>query len=193
MKKILLLLIASFVLVSCSKGGDDTKARLQVDAEDRNRRELNVAPEKELNEIKYFMKAVEGEYKGSIEISTIPLDVYIEIIPSKEIRIYDRDRTASEIQSDRDELTLTVRALIENPNVPNSGSTCIFEKQRPDINKGILKLIKENCNNSFRLGLGEGVRASDITSNNQVYIDSLSGSLSTGVSSKKHKLKLMRQ
>jgi hypothetical protein len=199
MKNIIIISTIILSVISCSKGGDDRlaeqesiKAKEQVNAENENRRELSTGPEKELNEIKHFMNAVEGEYKGSISISNIPLDVHLEIIPSKEIRFYKRIRTVSEIQADRKELTLTIKALIENPNVPNSGSICIFEGHRPNTKKGLMKLIKDGCNNTFRLGLDSKTRPSDITSNRQVTVDSLEGSLSTGVSSTKHSLMLSR-
>lgn len=199
MKTLFILSLIILSAVSCSKGGDDRlaeqeniKAREQVNAENENRRRLSEGPEKELNEIKYFMRSVEGEYKASIEISGIPLDVYIEIIPSKEIVFYSRLRTSEEILADKQQLTLTVKALIENPNVPNSGSTCIFEEHRPDVKKGNMKLIKEGCKNTFRLTLGEGTNISDITTNRQDYVDQLSGTLSTGVSSQKYELTLER-
>jgi hypothetical protein len=199
MSKLLVLSIIILSIVSCSKGGDERvaeqesiRATEQVNAENENRRRLSEGPEQELNGIKYFMRSVEGEYKTSIEISGIPLDVYIEIIPSKEIVFYSRIRTSDEILADKQQLTLTVKALIENPNVLNSGSTCIFEEHRPNIRRGQMKLIKEGCKNIFRLSLGEGINVSDIITNRQEYVDQLKGSLSTGVNSKKYDLLLER-
>jgi hypothetical protein len=199
MSKLLVLSIIILSIVSCSKGGDERvaeqesiRATEQVNAENENRRRLSEGPEQELNGIKYFMRSVEGEYKTSIEISGIPLDVYIEIIPSKEIVFYSRIRTSDEILADKQQLTLTVKALIENPNVSNSGSTCIFEEHRPNIKRGQMKLIKEGCKNTFRLSLGEGINVSDIITNRQEYVDQLIGSLSTGVNSKKYDLVLER-
>ena len=90
-------------------------------------------------------------------------------------------------------LTLTIKVLIENPNVANSGSTCIFEGHRPNTKKGLMKLIKEGCKNTFSLSLDKNTKPADITSNTQSYIDYLSGHLSTGVSSKVHNFKLERQ
>lgn len=200
MKNLIVLTMILLSLASCSKGGDDRiaeqediKARQQTSAENDNRRILSKEPENELNEIKYFMKAVEGRFKGSIEISSIPLDIYIEIVPSMEIKFYDRVRTLEEIRTNKEKLSLKIKTLIENPNVPNSGSICVIEGHNPDTKKGLMILIKEGCKNTFRLGLNDDTNPSDITSNNQDYVDLLSGSLSTGVSSTIYNFKLKRQ
>ena len=187
------------LLVSCSKNGDDRiaeqetiRAQEQVNAENDNRTVLSAGPEKELNRIKYFMKAVKGEYRTNIEIMSIPLDIYIDILPSKEIVFYDRVRNVEEIQAELNELSLTIKVLIENPNIPNSGSTCIFEGHKPDTKNGLMKLIKDGCKNTFVLGLDGATEPTDITTGTQTYVDTLSGYLSTGVSSKKHKFSLER-
>ena len=188
-----------FALISCSKNGDNRiaeqeniRAREQVNAENDNRSVLSAGPERELNRIKNFMQAVKGEYKTSIEIMRIPLDLYIDILPSKEIIFYDRVRNVEEIQAELNELSLTIKVLIENPNIPNSGSTCIFEGHKPDTKNGIMKLIKDGCKNTFVLGLDESTDPTDITTAAQTYVDGLSGYLSTGVSSTKHKFSLER-
>ena len=188
-----------FALISCSKNGDNRiaeqeniRAREQVNAENDNRSVLSAGPERELNRIKNFMQAVKGEYKTSIEIMRIPLDLYIDILPSKEIIFYDRVRNVEEIQAELNELSLTIKVLIENPNIPNSGSTCIFEGHKPDTKNGIMKLIKDRCKNTFVLGLDESTDPTDITTAAQTYVDGLSGYLSTGVSSTKHKFSLER-
>lgn len=199
MKTLTIFTLLVLTLVSCSKNGDDRiaeqeniRAQEQVNAENDNRTVLSAGPEKELNRIKNFMKAVKGEYKTAIEIMSIPLDIFVDIVPSKEIVFYDRVRNVEEIQAELNELSLTIKVLIENPNIPNSGSTCIFEGHKPDTKNGIMKLIKDGCKNTFVLGLDETTNPTDITTASQTYIDTLSGYLSTGVSSTKHKFSLER-
>jgi hypothetical protein len=76
MRNILIIFISSLTLLACSKGGDDRlaekeniKARQQLDAANENRRVLNEGAERELNELKFIMKTIEGKYKGSLTIS----------------------------------------------------------------------------------------------------------------------------
>ena len=185
--------------VSCSKGGDDRlakqeeiRAREQVEAGNNNQRSLNAGAEKELNEMKSFMQAVEGEYSGFVEISNTPLEMYFEIVPSMPIQYYDRLRTREEIQFEKENLTLSIRVLLENPHVQNSAVTCVVENYRPLHQRGLITLVKEGCKNRISLSLTGEDDLSDILTRRQVSVGTLKGSISTAVSSQKYNFKLER-
>ena len=200
MKKIIILSLIITALTSCSKGGDDRiaeqeniRAREQVNAENDNRRVLSEGPEKELNKLKYFMLAVTGEYKGVVTISGMQMTVYVDIYPENEIFFYDRIRTPDEVLQEKSLMFLTVNTIVENANIPNSGTSCSFFEHRPNINKGLMKLANEGCKNKFQLNLNTEIDPIDIISNREQYVDQLIGHLLTGLDSHKYKIILERQ
>ena len=199
MKNLILLVTITLLILSCSKGGDDRlaqqegiRAQEQVNTENENRRRINEGAEKELDTVKHFMEAIRGEYKGDVEILDSSYDVYVDVTASMPIYYYSRLRTKEEIQFEKEELTLTVRVLIENPLVPNSAVSCIVEGHRPNVTQGFMKIIKEGCNNTLKLSISKDDDLNDINSGRQLSVGDLVGTLSTGVSSKKYKITLKR-
>jgi hypothetical protein len=199
MKQLIILLLVTISIISCSKGGDGRlaqqegiRAQEQINTENENRRRINEGAERELDTVKHFMEAVRGEYKGDVEILGSLYDIYVDVTASMPIYYYSRLRTKEEIQFEKEELTLTVRVLIENPSVPNSAVSCIIEDHRPNVNEGFMKIIKEGCNNTLKLFISKNDDLDDINSGRQLSVSNLVGSLSTGVSSKKYQIILKR-
>ena len=188
--KILILSLSILSVISCSKGGDDRvsekegiRADRQVEAENANRRVLNQGAEKELNELKHFISAVEGRFGGEVQLHESLFDVIVEFIPSMPIRFYNRVRNVEEIQYEKENLNLTVKVVVSSRRIENNAFTCVFEGHQPDIERGLMNLVRENCPNSLVLKLSADTSPSDVRTNRVNYVPSLRGTFSTRNSS----------
>ncbi len=213
MKKILLFTFAILTLFSCSKGGDDRlaeqediRAREQINAQNDNQREWSEKMEKDLNERKHFIKAIEGVFSGDLTVDDIDFVIKAELAASIPITFSDRTRTLDEINYELENLALNLHIKLENPRVSNSAVSCTIEGYKPDIEKGLIKIISESCKNIFKLMLSDDLSVSDnsiinnrarvlaqsIRSNEISQVDILSGLFESSVSTKEYQFKLKR-
>lgn len=213
MKKILILTLTIISLVSCSKGGDDRlaeqeniRSKEQINAQNENQQEWAEKMEKDLNERKYFIKAVEGTFSGDLTVDEIDFIIKAELSPSIPIAFSDRTRTLEEINYELENMALNLHVKLENPRVSNSAVSCTIEGYKPDIEKGLIKIISESCKNIFKLMLSDDLDQIDRSvlsnraralarsarSNEISQIDILSGVFESSVSTKEYQFKLKR-
>jgi hypothetical protein len=213
MKNTILSLMAILSFVSCSKNGDDRiaaqediRAREQVEAQNQNQNEWARKLEKDLNERKSFIKAIEGIFSGELAVGDMDFFIKAEMISSLPIVFSDRNRTLNEINYELENLALNLQVKLENPRVPNSAVSCTVEGYKPDIKKGLIKIISESCKNIFQLLLSDDLSLDDQSSINSraevlaesarlneiAQIDILSGTFESSVSTKQYKFKLQR-
>lgn len=213
MKKILILTFTIISLVSCSKGGDDRlaeqeniRSKEQINAQNENQKEWAEKMEKDLNERKYFIKAVEGTFTGDLNVDEIDFLIKAELSPSIPIAFSDRTRTLEEINYELENMALNLHVKLENPRVSNSAVSCTIEGYKPDIEKGLIKIISESCKNIFKLMLSDDLDQIDRSalsnrartlarsarSNEISQIDILSGVFESSVSIKEYQFKLKR-
>ncbi len=211
--KLLALLTLTISLFSCSKNGDgriaeqeDIRAREQVEAQNENQENWSRKMEKDLNERKHFIKAIEGVFSGELTVENIDFDIKAEIASSIPIVFSDRSRTLDEINYELENLALNLHIKLENPRVPNSAVSCTIEGYKPDVEKGLIKIISESCRNIFKLFLSDDLantepvvvsnRATELArsaSQNEItQIDILSGSFESSVSTTEYQFKLQR-
>ena len=197
--KTLILIFCSLSLIACSKGGDDRvsekegiRAERQVEAENENRRVLNQGAERELNELKHYISAVEGRFGGEVQLAESIFDLTVELTPSMPIRFYDRVRNIEEIQFEKENLNVTVKIILESRRIENNAFTCVFEGHQPDIERGLMNLVRESCPNSLILKLSSDTSASDIRTNRVNYVRYLRGTFSTRNSSRMFPILLER-
>lgn len=213
MKNYFMTILTLLLIVSCSKGGDERlaekesiKSREQVEAENENQREWAEKMEKDLNQRKHFIQAVEGKFEGDLTVSGIDFNITANMISSIPINFSDRVRTLDEINYELENLTLTVNVKMENPRIPNSGVSCTIEGHRPDIKNGIIKMISDSCKNIFRLSLSDTLKrlsaaqikrkskvlAKEVIENRLDQIDILDGIFESSTSTQEYKFKLKR-
>lgn len=213
MRKIILMALTIITLASCSKGGDDRiaeqediRAREQINAQNNNQREWSEKMEKDLNERKYFIKAIEGVFSGELTVDNIDFTIQAEITSSIPITFSDRTRTLDEINYELENMALNLHIKLENPRISNSAVSCTIEGYKPDIEKGLIKIISESCKNIFKLMLADDLNVTDMNSvnnrarvlarsvrqNEMSQIDILNGTFESSVSTTKYKFALKR-
>ena len=162
--------------------------------------------EKDLNQRKHFIEAIEGNFSGEVAVGDIDFDIKARFTSSIPIAYSDRIRTLDEINYELSNLALNMNIKLENPRVSNSAVSCIVENYRPDINKGIINIISESCKNIFKLMLADDFTTSDFQTqerrakklaqsvrNNEIeQIDILSGLFESSVSTNEYEFKLKR-
>ena len=213
MNKIMIMVLTVLTLMSCSKNGDDRiaeqegiRSREQVEAQNNNQREWSEKMEKDLNERKYFIKAIEGIFSGELTVENIDFIIQAEVASSIPITFSDRTRTLDEINYELENMALNLHIKLENPRISNSAVSCTIEGYKPDVEKGLIKIISEPCKNIFKLMLADDLSVTDtnvvnsrarslaqsIRQNEMSQIDILSGIFESSVSTTKYKFTLKR-
>ncbi|MCT4641212.1 MAG: hypothetical protein N4A33_02875 [Bacteriovoracaceae bacterium] len=214
MKNMFMLLTIALIFVSCSKGGDDRLAKQesirsteQLNAQNQNQREWAKKMEKDLNKRKFFIEAIEGTYLGDLTVDGIDFVIKAEISSSIPISFSDRTRTLDEINYELENLAINLHVKLENPRVSNSAVSCTIEGYKPDIEKGLIKIISESCKNIFKFMVSDDLSLVDrdtilsrarslarsASLNEITQIDILSGIFESSISTKEYQFKMKRQ
>ncbi len=132
MKNIVTIILLSLTFYSCSKGGDERlkeqesiRSQEQVNAQNENQREWAEKMEKDLNQRKHFIEAIEGSFSGEVAVGDIDFDIKARFTSSIPIAYSDRIRTLDEINYELSNLALNINIKLENPRVSNSAVSCI--------------------------------------------------------------------
>jgi hypothetical protein len=213
MKKLIILAITFLSIVGCSKGGDERiaeqeniRSREQINAQNENNQEWADKMEKDLNKRKYFIKSIEGTFRGDLAVEGIDFVIKAMISPSIPISFSDRIRTLQEINYELENMAINLHIKLENPRVSNSAVSCTIEGYKPDVDKGMINIISESCKNIFKLLLSDDLNqfnreilyrdasnlAKDVKQNNISQVDILSGFFESSVSTKEYQFKLQR-
>tara|TARA_Y100000768_G_scaffold316878_1_gene252030 strand:- start:806 stop:1450 length:645 start_codon:yes stop_codon:yes gene_type:complete len=214
MKKLVMFLTLTTLIVSCSKNGDDRiaeqeeiRTREQIEAQNENQREWAEKLEKDLNERKRFIKSIEGSFSGLIDVRESTFEIQAKFVSSIPIDFSDRVRTLDEINYELQNLNLNLFVKLENPRVSNSAVTCVVEDYRPDIENGVINIITESCKNSFTLSISNslepltseqrrteaGAFASQVLSGAVDIVEFIQGDFEPSTSSQKFKFQLRRE
>ncbi len=213
MQKIFVNILIITALFSCSKGGDDRlkeqesiRSQQQINAQNENQSEWAEKMESDLNERKYFIKALEGSFLGDLNLEEMDFTIKARFSSSIPIAFSDRVRTLEEINYELSNLAININVKLENPRVNNSAVSCIVENYKPDINKGTININSEACKNIFRLMLSDDLLVTDIVTqelrakklarsvrmNEIAQVEFLSGFFESSVSTKEYQFKLKR-
>jgi hypothetical protein len=213
MKQIILFTFIILCISACSKGGDDRlaeqekiRSKEQINALNKNQKEWANKMEKDLNQRKYFIKAIGGTFKGEVAVEDLYFAIKTELSPSIPIMFSDRVRTLDEINYEFENLGINISVKIENPRVPNSAVSCTVEGYKPNIEKGLINIISESCKNIFKFMLSDDVvkknpmkvksrartLAKSIRRNEITSIDILNGIFESSASTKEYQFSLKR-
>ena len=115
MKKLVMFLTLTTLIVSCSKNGDDRiaeqeeiRTREQIEAQNENQREWAEKLEKDLNDRKRFIKSIEGRFNGLIDVRESTFEIQAKFVSSIPIDFSDRVRTLDEINYELQNLNLNL-------------------------------------------------------------------------------------
>jgi len=216
MKNVLMLLAFTSVFVSCGDNEKNYNDYLKKENEISSQEEIRsqrVEQERKaselevyLNKRKTFIEVVEGSFSGELEVESMNFAINLEMIPSMPIEYHTRARQIDEITYEIENLSLNIKVKMENPLVPNSASSCNIVGHKPDLKKGIINILTNECKNVFKFLLTDvnselDVQAaervaselsSQVTSGAINYIEYLDGVFESSVSSKKYQFKLER-
>lgn len=213
MSKTLIIFFALLTFYSCSKGGDERlkeqesiRSQEQINAQNQNQREWAEKMEKDLNERKHFIQALEGSFMGELSLEGIDFAIKARFTSSIPIAFSDRIRTLDEINYELANLAMNINIKLENPRVSNSAVSCIVQNHKPDVEKGAINIISEACKNVFKLMLSDDLMMSDISEqktrarelsrsvrNNEIdRIEILSGIFESSVSTKEYQFNIKR-
>lgn len=175
MKKILMLLVA-LSLVSCGDGEEGLKEQTviqvkeEIDAQNQNLAQWAEKLEKDLDERRAFINAVEGEFEGEFRVGQSDFNIRLVLLPTIPDYKVDRTRTIAELEYELQNLNLNIQVMQWNPATQLSAVGCILEDIKPDLMKGLLNLIAESCTNTYQIFLAEDEVASEDTKKESIRI-----------------------
>jgi hypothetical protein len=173
--KVNLLFLTLIVLftVSCSDGEEGLKEQTfiqtseEIRAQNENQEMWAAKLSSDLKVRRTFIDAIEGEFEGKFELRNSNFKVRIVITPTIPGYEINRTRTLPELEYELQNLGINVHVVQWNPNSDLSGVSCILEDIKPNVDKGIIDLITENCKkNTYKFYL-----ADDLTSENDASTD----------------------
>ncbi len=169
MKQAQLLFILLISLLSgCTDGEQSLKdqtivqAKEGIKAENKNREDLAKPLLDDLRKRRAFINAIEGEYQGKFAVmnsSYMMRVLIVATIPEYDVK---RIKTLPELEYELQNLNLNIQILQWNPMTQLSAVGCILEGIKPDLKRGILNIISENCSNTYQLLLSENNRENDM-------------------------------
>jgi hypothetical protein len=165
------LLILSLLVVfvtGCSDGEEGLKEQTviqtkeEINAQNQNLEVWAAKLTGDLDKRRAFISAVEGEFEGEFLVKESTYMIRLLITPTIPDYDVDRTRTLAELEYELQNLNLNIQIMQWNPNTQLSAVGCILENIKPDLKKGILNLISENCSNTYQLLLSEDVNDIDM-------------------------------
>lgn len=193
---ILSLMLLVFVISSCSDGEEGLKEQTliqtseEIRAQNENQERWAAKLEKDLKIRRSFIDAIEGEFEGSFFLRNSNFKVRMVITPTIPGYTVDRTRTLPELEYELQNLGINVHVVQWNPNTELSGVSCILEGIKPNVERGVIDLITENCKkNTYRFFLAadlntegdigtEGQNVANLVRNGKIkYVQALKGKL----------------
>ena len=215
MDKILLLILASLLTTSCSKGDKrleekaDIQAQRDIQAININNNEIVTKLENDLNKRKQFIRSIEGEFEGKLTVDDTGYLMRIKITPTSPIEETHQNRTIDQVNYELQNLGLNINIKQWNPMVPLSAVTCTVQNYRPDIKQGLINIISEKCKNLYEFYISDNsidietskvdikkdseLLAIKISSQSISRIEYLLGVFESAVGSKSYRLSLGRK
>jgi hypothetical protein len=215
MDKILLLILASLLTTSCSKGDKrleekaDIQAQRDIQAININNNEIVTKLENDLNKRKHFIRSIEGEFEGKLTVDDTGYLMRIKITPTSPIEETHQNRTIDQVNYELQNLGLNINIKQWNPMVPLSAVTCTVQNYRPDIKQGLINIISEKCKNLYEFYISDNsidietskvdikkdseLLAIKISSQSISRIEYLLGVFESAVGSKSYRLSLGRK
>ncbi|MCO4794752.1 MAG: hypothetical protein KC493_13620 [Bacteriovoracaceae bacterium] len=173
--KNLFIMVIFILFASCSDGEKGLKEQSfiqtneEIRAQNENQEVWAAKLSADLKVRRTFIDAIEGEFEGSFDLRSSSFKVRLVIIPTIPAYEVNRSRTLSELEYELQNLGINVHVIQWNPDTDLSGVSCILEGIKPNVGKGIIDLITENCKkNTYKFFLAEDLSSdSDIQTEGQ--------------------------
>jgi len=106
--------------------------------------------ETDLERRQRFYQAISGTFEGSIQVNDNEYNIRLTLTPSLPRYVpTGRVRTVEEVASDLTNLYLNVQVVQWNPQTNFGSVGCLITNVRPDIVKGRINVVSENCPNLY--------------------------------------------
>lgn len=194
--KILSLMLLVLFVTSCSDGEEGLKEQTviqtseEIRAQNENQERWAVKLETDLKSRRAFIDAIEGEFEGSFLLRNSNFKVRLVISPTIPGYTVNRSRTLPELEYELQNLGINVHVVQWNPETQLSGVSCVIEGIKPNVERGLIDLITENCKkNTYKFFLAddlssesdirtEGQNVANLIQNGQIkYVQALKGKL----------------
>ena len=205
----LLLLVLTF-LVGCGQGDDrlEEKAGItsqrEIEALNADREMWARAMETDLAKLRAFISSTEGTYEGTIKAGDIEFNIRAQLTPSIPDFDSNRVRTLEEITYEFTNLSLDFHIVQWAPDTPLASVGCIIKGIKPDVDKGVINVVDEECANSYNIVLADESNpdeprlnqaariASQIRNGNVRFVEDLKGTMQSNSIATKYEIDMVR-
>lgn len=172
-RNILSLILLVLFVTSCSDGEEGLKEQTliqtseEIRAQNENQEMWAAKLQSDLKGRRAFIDAIEGEFEGSFLLRNSNFKVRLVISPTIPGYTVDRARTLPELEYELQNLGINIHVVQWNPDTQLSGVSCVIEGVKPNVEKGLIDIITENCKkNTYKFFL-----ADDLSSENDISIE----------------------
>lgn len=161
--KYTLIVLLSLSLMACSDGEEGLKEQTEIqtieeiNAQNKNLKDWSEKLESDLRKRRAFVSAVEGEFQGTFVTEDSNYSLRILITPTLPYYETERTRTLEEIEYELQNLNLNLQVTQWVTETELTVGGCVFQEIRPDLNRGLLNLISEDCSNTYQLFLEDSL------------------------------------
>lgn len=161
-RNILFLMLVVLFVTSCSDGEEGLKEQTliqtseEIRAQNENQEMWAAKLSTDLESRRAFIDAIEGEFEGSFLLRNSNFKVRLVISPTIPGYTVNRTRTLPELEYELQNLGINVHVVQWNPDTQLSGVSCVIEGIKPNVERGLIDLITENCKkNTYKFFLAD--------------------------------------
>jgi len=195
-RNLLSIIVLVLFAVSCSDGEEGLKEQTliqtneEIRAQNENQEMWATKLAEDLEIRRTFIDAIEGEFEGSFLLRGSSFKVRLIITPTIPAYTVNRTRTLPELEYELQNLGINIHVIQWNPDTQLSGVSCVIEGIKPNIERGLIDIVTENCKkNTYKFYLAddltsesdlsvEGQNVANLVRNRQIrYVQVLKGKL----------------
>jgi hypothetical protein len=162
MKNFILILFLLF-LSSCGgteeelKELESIKNQDAIEKQNENIRSKSTLLQTEINQIRKFLDAVSGEYKGQFVTDKFVFGASIKLISSTPEKSSSRVKSLEELEYELQNLALNVVSKAWTEETPYTGG-CFYPKILPDFENGVINISSSTCPVSLKIYISNDIK-----------------------------------
>ena len=150
MKKIILSILTVVLVASCGDREGDLKDRVgienqdAIDKQNQNLKKKADLLQKDLDKMRSFIDAVEGEYLGVMKTEDYKFNVRMDISATFPDYDSNHEKTLAELEYELQNLKLNIKYTSWSESSSYAGG-CAYPDVQPDIETGLIRVFSEKC------------------------------------------------
>ena len=150
MKKTTLSILALVLVASCGDRKSDLKDKVgienqdAIDKQNQNLKQKADLLQKDLDKMRAFIDAVEGEYLGVMKTEDYKFNVRMNISATFPDYQSNHDKTLAELEYELQNLKLNIKYISWSGGSSYAGG-CSYPDIQPDIEAGLIRVFSEKC------------------------------------------------